>query len=211
MRPSPWFLSSEQRGERRVGGGGVWRQLNSSNLCREVLSARTCKGRIPGYPTVLWCWGTPQPARNSCAWLCHTCPIPMGDTSTPTGVWLWALLSTTRMNMETCIISTLAAPVRSLGGEADCSSSPPCWPLALALLVKLEHSTLLPATGQSTIASYASQHPHGPVGQPHGEAWRSLLGQPLFSGGKNKNKLLLSPAVCSRDILWHLSKAKHPA
>lgn len=147
MTPSPWFLSSEQRGERRVGGGGVWRQLNSSKLCREVLSARTCKGRAPGHLPVLWGWGHHSLVRNSCAWLCHTHPIPMGDTSTPTRVWLWALLSTTRMNMEICIISSLAAPVRSLGGEADSCRSPPCWPLALALLVTLEHSTLLPATG----------------------------------------------------------------
>lgn len=44
-------------------------------------------------------------------------PFPWGDTSTLTRVWLWALLSTTRMNMEICVISTLAAPVRSLEGE----------------------------------------------------------------------------------------------
>lgn len=90
--------------------------------------------------------------------------FPWGDTSTLTRVWLWALLSTTRMNMEICIISTLAAPVRNLGGEADSSRSSPCWPLALALLVALEHSTLLPATGQCTGASHASQDPHGPMG-----------------------------------------------
>lgn len=78
-------------------------------------------------------------------------------------------------------------------------------------LVRLQHSTLLPATGQCTVAPHVSQHPHGPVGQPHVEAWRGLLGQPLFSGGKNKDKLLLGPAVWSRDILWDFGKAKPPA
>lgn len=104
--------------------------------------------------------------------------FPWGNTSTLTRVWLWALLSTTRMIMEICIISTLAAPVRSLGGEADSCRSSPCWPLALALLVALEHSTLLPATGQCTVASHASQDPHGPMetntcGGPGGTTWAS--------------------------------------
>jgi len=68
-----------------------------------------------------------------------------------------------------CIISGLAAPVRSLGGEAGSASSPPSIPSMLA-----SHScppddirgTALPCLPQArcTVAPRASQDLHGPVG-----------------------------------------------
>lgn len=95
--------------------------------------------------------------------------------------------------MEMCIISGVAAQVRSLGGEAGSArsppSSPPCWPLAPALLVTLEAQHSLACHRPDALLPHVLHKIYVvPWGQPHLEAWRGLLGQPPFLGGRAKTK-----------------------
>lgn len=96
-------------------------------------------------------------------------PSPWGYTNTPTRDWLWALLNITGTNMEICIVSGLAAPVRSLGREAGSARSSTSVFSTLASRscppgdIRGTAHPCLPQA-RCTVAPHASQDLHGPVG-----------------------------------------------
>lgn len=87
-------------------------------------------------------------------------------------------ISITRMNKKICIISGMAAPVRSLGGEDGSARSLSCWPLTPALLVTVEAQYSFACHKPDTVLPHVLHNTYMvPEVQPHLEPWRGLLGQ----------------------------------